>query len=226
MATVVNYACHPTTLAWDNTLVSPDYVGALAGTGRISNRRPLFVSARGLGGLGPVLWLRWRCGSGRPQRPRARLCDNGRAGAIARAWRAVSVLGTGGIGCHNRNLGLPGTFCRGAGAKSIWNCQTFAVPLPYRPDLPTREQTQVELTRWQQQEQVCLAAENAEGARAAPCPDRTDDAAANAAGSPAPRSNRTAVRHDLATGRRLVGLRSGRALQSIAAALRKQFPAH
>jgi len=29
LAVVVNYACHPTTLAWDNTLISPDYVGAL-----------------------------------------------------------------------------------------------------------------------------------------------------------------------------------------------------
>ncbi|TGJ94734.1 hypothetical protein DLJ96_18150 [Actinotalea fermentans ATCC 43279 = JCM 9966 = DSM 3133] len=29
LATVVNYACHPTTLAWQNTLVSPDYVGAM-----------------------------------------------------------------------------------------------------------------------------------------------------------------------------------------------------
>lgn len=26
---VVNYACHPTTLAWDNHLISPDFVGAL-----------------------------------------------------------------------------------------------------------------------------------------------------------------------------------------------------
>jgi hypothetical protein len=29
IATIVNYACHPTTLAWDNSLISPDYVGAL-----------------------------------------------------------------------------------------------------------------------------------------------------------------------------------------------------
>jgi hypothetical protein len=29
VATVVNYACHPTTLGWDNTLLSPDFVGAL-----------------------------------------------------------------------------------------------------------------------------------------------------------------------------------------------------
>jgi hypothetical protein len=29
MATLVNYACHPTTLAWDNKLISPDYIGAM-----------------------------------------------------------------------------------------------------------------------------------------------------------------------------------------------------
>lgn len=28
-ATIVNYACHATTLAWDNRLISPDYVGAM-----------------------------------------------------------------------------------------------------------------------------------------------------------------------------------------------------
>ena len=27
-ATLFNYACHPTTLAWENTLLSPDYIGA------------------------------------------------------------------------------------------------------------------------------------------------------------------------------------------------------
>lgn len=29
LATIVHYACHPTTLAWENRLISPDYVGAL-----------------------------------------------------------------------------------------------------------------------------------------------------------------------------------------------------
>lgn len=32
LATLTNYACHPTTLAWDNKLVSPDYVGAMRET--------------------------------------------------------------------------------------------------------------------------------------------------------------------------------------------------
>jgi hypothetical protein len=29
LAIIVNYACHPTTLAWENTLLSPDYIGAM-----------------------------------------------------------------------------------------------------------------------------------------------------------------------------------------------------
>ena len=31
-ATMVNYACHPTVLAWDNTSISPDYIGAMRTT--------------------------------------------------------------------------------------------------------------------------------------------------------------------------------------------------
>jgi hypothetical protein len=32
LAAIANYACHPTTLAWDNDLVSPDFVGAMRST--------------------------------------------------------------------------------------------------------------------------------------------------------------------------------------------------
>ena len=32
IATLVNYACHPTTLAWDNRQISPDYIGAMRET--------------------------------------------------------------------------------------------------------------------------------------------------------------------------------------------------
>ena len=28
-AVIVNYACHPTTLAWDNRAISPDWIGAM-----------------------------------------------------------------------------------------------------------------------------------------------------------------------------------------------------
>lgn len=32
IGTIVNYACHPTTLAWENRVVSPDYIGAMRET--------------------------------------------------------------------------------------------------------------------------------------------------------------------------------------------------
>lgn len=32
LAVIGNYACHPTTLAWDNELISPDYIGAMRET--------------------------------------------------------------------------------------------------------------------------------------------------------------------------------------------------
>ncbi len=32
LATLVNYACHPTTLAWENRTISPDYIGAMRET--------------------------------------------------------------------------------------------------------------------------------------------------------------------------------------------------
>jgi hypothetical protein len=43
-ATLVNYACHPTTLAWDNEAISPDYVGAMRETiQNVTNAPALFL---------------------------------------------------------------------------------------------------------------------------------------------------------------------------------------
>ena len=53
-ATIVNYACHPTTLAWDNRAISPDYVGAM---------RELVEEATGA----PVLFLQGASGELAPR---------------------------------------------------------------------------------------------------------------------------------------------------------------
>ena len=43
-ATLTNYACHPTTLAWENTAISPDYVGAMRETiQQVTNAPALFM---------------------------------------------------------------------------------------------------------------------------------------------------------------------------------------
>ncbi|NKB71970.1 MAG: hypothetical protein GKR89_33250 [Candidatus Latescibacteria bacterium] len=50
---LVNYACHPTTLAWDNTLISPDYVGALRQVVESDSGAPCCFYQAPCGELGP-----------------------------------------------------------------------------------------------------------------------------------------------------------------------------
>lgn len=50
---IVSYACHPTTLAWDNTLISPDYVGALRETVETGAGAPCCFLQAPSGDLGP-----------------------------------------------------------------------------------------------------------------------------------------------------------------------------
>jgi hypothetical protein len=56
MGVIVNYACHPTTLAWDNRLISPDFVGAMRE-----------VVEREIGGA-PVMFLQGASGELAPRR--------------------------------------------------------------------------------------------------------------------------------------------------------------
>ena len=53
VATIVNYACHPTTLAWDNELISPDYIGALRETMFSHTDAPCLFMQGASGNLAP-----------------------------------------------------------------------------------------------------------------------------------------------------------------------------
>ena len=53
LATVVNYACHPTTLAWENTLISPDFVGAMREVVEEETGVPCLFLQGASGELGP-----------------------------------------------------------------------------------------------------------------------------------------------------------------------------
>ncbi len=53
VATVVNYACHPTTLAWENTHLSPDYVGAMREVVEGATGAPCVFALGACGDLGP-----------------------------------------------------------------------------------------------------------------------------------------------------------------------------
>lgn len=52
-ATLVNYSCHPTTLAWDNTLISPDYPGAMREVVERETGAPCVFLLGASGDLGP-----------------------------------------------------------------------------------------------------------------------------------------------------------------------------
>jgi hypothetical protein len=53
IGTIVNYACHPTTLAWDNTLLSPDWIGAMLETVEKQVGGLCFFMQGASGDLGP-----------------------------------------------------------------------------------------------------------------------------------------------------------------------------
>lgn len=53
VGTIVNYACHPTTLAWDNKLISPDYIGAMRGVVEEKTDSPCLFLQGASGELSP-----------------------------------------------------------------------------------------------------------------------------------------------------------------------------
>ena len=57
LATVVNYGCHPISLAWENTLFSPDYVGAMRATVEQVTRVPCIFAQGACGDLMPRVGL-------------------------------------------------------------------------------------------------------------------------------------------------------------------------
>jgi hypothetical protein len=161
LGTIVNYACHPTTLAWQNTLVSPDYVGALRETVEAATAGAPCVFLQGASGdLGP------RDGFvGDP----AVADRNGRqlAYAALAAIESLPPAGTkhvyAGPVVSGATLGtwkhVPLSDAERADAET-WHRQEVPVALEYRADLPTREATKQELARWQAAEQQARAAGN------------------------------------------------------------------
>lgn len=148
LGTVVNYACHPTTLAWDNTLISPDWVGAMRETiEKVEGGLCLFLQGAS-GDLGPREGF---VGD-------TTIADrNGRQVGYA----ALSTLATQPPpGTSFRYMGpvisgtAIGTWRHEPLAEhedllnSLWSWESLVVELPYRHDLPTIEQTALEQEQW------------------------------------------------------------------------------
>lgn len=150
VAVVVNYACHPTTLAWQNTLISPDYPGAL---------REVVESATGV----PCVFLQGASGDLGPR--------EGFVGEPAVADRNGRQLGYAVLSAL-ASLPPPATRFRYMGPvvsgatigtwqhepldaeslklKERWDWRRSLVELAYRKDLPEKDETVRELEEWQQ----------------------------------------------------------------------------
>lgn len=152
LGTIVNYACHPTTLAWQNTLVSPDYVGALREIVQDASKAPCFFLQGASGDLGPKEGY---------VGDTAVADRNGRQVAFA----ALSTLGS--LPPPATKFTYIGPVVSGATlgawkheplssaeavASEVFRHRTTTVPLNYRPDLPTIDETKQEQARWQTEE--------------------------------------------------------------------------
>jgi hypothetical protein len=175
LGTVVNYACHPTTLAWENTLISPDYVGAMREVVEQHTGAPCLFLQGASGDLGP---------------------RDGYVGDPAVADRNGRQLGFAALSGLEA-LPAPGTFFEYAGPVvsgallgtwkhrpvepglagryAAWARRDLAVNLPYRLELPTQEATWAELRRWEAEEAAARAAGDA--ARLSECRARAEQMA-------------------------------------------------
>jgi hypothetical protein len=173
LGTIVNYACHPTTLAWENTLISPDYVGAMREVVELHTRHAPCLFLQGASGdLGPL---------------------DGYVGDVRVADRNGRQLGFAALSALDA-LPPPGTYFEFAGPvvsgailgswkhtpvteeekKRIgtWSTRRFIVALPYRLNLPTVDGTKGELAKWEAEEAAARGANNT--ARVSECRARAE----------------------------------------------------
>jgi len=158
LATLVNYACHPTTLAWDNTLISPDWVGAMREVVEKAEGGLCLFCQGASGDLGPREGFVGDTG----------VADrNGRqvGHAVLSALAALPPAGTEyryagpvisgtaiGTWRHER---LSDDARRG---QTSWHWEDLVVELPYRHDLPTVEETTSDREHWLAEEARARAA--------------------------------------------------------------------
>jgi len=167
LATVVNYACHPTTLAWENTLISPDYIGAMRELVERETGAPCLFLQGASAELGPREGF-----VGDP----AVADRNGRELAYAALSTLTSLPKSG------TKFAYAGPVVSGAtlgawkhvplsseelAAKARWSRERWHEPLPYRPGQPTIAEIEKSLASLHAEESTARAARDE--TRAAEC---------------------------------------------------------
>lgn len=157
LATIVNYACHPTTLAWDNTLLSPDWVGAMRQTIRRDRDVPCLFLQGASGELGPrdgfVGDVAVADRNGRRVGHAAAAVLESMPAAETRFEYAGAVLSGTWIGTWaHRPIDE-----RRRSEAGVWNWRDVTIDVPYREDLPTIDETERRRAEWAEAERRAAA---------------------------------------------------------------------
>ena len=165
LATLVNYACHPTTLAWDNTAISPDFVGAMREVVELATKAPCLFLQGASGDLGPREGFvgDWRVAD-----------RNGRQLGYA-ALSALESLPTPGTRFVYAGPVVSGTTigtwrhdaldADALKQHDVWQVRQWIVELPYRHDLPNLDESKSAHVKWQREEESARAAGDLQKAR-------------------------------------------------------------
>jgi hypothetical protein len=155
-AVIVNYGCHPTTLAWENTLISPDFPGAM---------REVIEQATGV----PCVFLQGASGDIGPRE--GYVADVEVADRNGRQLGYASLAALESMPPPATDFIYQGPVVSGATlgtwqhlplqpdalrARSAWRCRRWTVDLPYRADLPDLRGTEAERSRWLADEAAAL----------------------------------------------------------------------
>ncbi len=157
LATIVNYACHPTTLGWQNKLISPDWPGAMKRKLTYAESAPCLFLQGASGELGPREgyvgdhMVAVRNGSQVALSAMATL--KSLPPPLTRYEYAGPVVSGATLGVwEHRPLDE-------ASRKKLarFDVRDETLPLPYRADLPTKQQAAALLERYQAEEHAAHA---------------------------------------------------------------------
>ncbi len=154
VATVVNYACHPTTLAWDNQLISPDFPGAMREIVERATGAPCVFLQGASGDLGPregfVGDVEVADRNGR-QLGYAALATLESAPPPRTAMRYQGPVISGATIGTWRHEPLGDSHLQQA---ARWQRRRWTFDLPYRKGLPTIDEIRSQLADWQHKVQA------------------------------------------------------------------------
>jgi hypothetical protein len=156
VAVLVNYACHPTTLAWENRLISPDYPGALRETVEQALDVPCVFIQGASGELGPKHGY---VGDVAVADANGRQLGYAALSALTALPPAESRFEYSGAVVSGATLGtwryVPEDADRRA-ACTHWGVLDDPVSLPYRPGLPVRQEVEEARSRWLDEEAAAM----------------------------------------------------------------------